>query len=388
MGDRFSFDFGKTACRHGGRTDADTGSDHRLLRIIRDAVLVHRDMGATQCRFSFLAGDVLGAQVNQEDVAFGATGNDAQAALFAQHTGHHTSIVDHLFLIIPELGRGGFLEGHGLGGDDVLQRTTLQTGENGGIDGLFVLGLHQDDAAARATQGLVRGRSHHIGERHRVRVETGGDQAGVVGHVDPENSADFLGDFGKALEIDAQRIGRGAGHNQARLVFAGQGFHLVVVNGFVGVETVGNHVEPFSGHIKRHTVGEVTAFGQAHAHDGVAGLAEGHQHGLVGLRTGVRLDIGGIGTKQFLQTVNGNLLGLVNVFTTTVITLARIAFGVLVGELGALRFHDGLAHVVFGRDQFDVVFLTLDFGLHGLPEFRVNFCQGVFRGKHGNASSR
>ena len=41
------------------------------------------------------------------------------------------------------------------------------------------------------------------------------------------------------------------------------------------------------------------------------------------------------------------------------------------------------AGVVFGGDQFDVVFLTLDFGLDGLPEFGINFCQGVFRGKHG-----
>jgi hypothetical protein len=84
-----------------------------------------------------------------------------------------------------------------------------------------------------------------------------------------------------------------------------------------------------------------------------------------------------------LQAIDGELLGDVNVFATTVVALARVTFGVLVGELGALGFHDGLAHVVFGRDQFDVVFLTLDFSLHGLPEFRVNFCQGVFRGKHG-----
>ncbi len=51
--------------------------------------------------------------------------------------------------------------------------------------------------------------------RHRVRVEAGGDQAGVVGHVDPEDGADFLGDLGEALEVDAQRVGGGAGDDDA-----------------------------------------------------------------------------------------------------------------------------------------------------------------------------
>jgi len=46
-------------------------------------------------------------------------------------------------------------------------------------------------------------------------------------------------------------------------------------------------------------VGEVAAFGQAHAHDGVAGLAEGHQHRLVGLRSGVGLDVGRLGPNSF-----------------------------------------------------------------------------------------
>ncbi|MPN14888.1 hypothetical protein SDC9_162217 [bioreactor metagenome] len=133
---------------------------------------------------------------------------------------------------------------------------------------------------------------------------------------------------------------------------------------------------------------EVTAFGQAHAHDRVARLAEGHQHSLVGLRTGVRLDVGGIGAEQRLDAVDGDLLGNVDVFATTVVALARVAFGVLVGQLRALGFHDRLADVVLGCDQFDVIFLTLVLGRDGLPQFRVNFRQGVFRGKHGDASSR
>ena len=35
--------------------------------------------------------------------------------------------------------RGSFLEAHGLGGDDMLQRAALRAGENGLVDGLGVL---------------------------------------------------------------------------------------------------------------------------------------------------------------------------------------------------------------------------------------------------------
>jgi hypothetical protein len=98
----------------------------------------------------------------------------------------------------------------------VHQRPALQAGEDGRIDRLFVLGLHQDDAAARTAQRLVRGRGHDIGVRHRVRVETGGNQTGVVRHVDHEDGADFPGHLGEALEVDAQRVGRGAGDQDQR----------------------------------------------------------------------------------------------------------------------------------------------------------------------------
>jgi hypothetical protein len=129
-------------------------------------------------------------------------------------------------------------------------------------------------------------------------------------------------------------------------------------------------------------VGQVAAFGQAHAHDRVARLGEGHQHGLVGLRTGVRLDVGGFGAEQLLQAVDGQLLGDVDVLAATVVALARIAFGVLVGQLRALRFHDRLADVVFGGDQFDVLFLTRFSASMAFQSSGINFCQGVFRGKH------
>jgi hypothetical protein len=122
------------------------------------------------------------------------------------------------------------LEGHRLGGDHVHQRAALHAGEDRRVDRLLVLGLHQDQAAARAAQGLVRGRGHHIGMRHRVRIEAGRHQAGEVRHVHHEDRADLLRDLGEALEVDHSAIGRGAGDDHLRLVLAGQALHLGVVD--------------------------------------------------------------------------------------------------------------------------------------------------------------
>jgi hypothetical protein len=80
------------------------------------------------------------------------------------------------------------------------QRAALNAGEDRRVDRLFVLGLHQDQAAARAAQGLVGGRGDDIGMRHRIGVEARGDEAGVVRHVHHENGADRLGHLGEALE--------------------------------------------------------------------------------------------------------------------------------------------------------------------------------------------
>ena len=111
--------------------------------------------------------------------------------------------------------------------------------------------LHQDQAAARATQRLVRGAGDDIGNAHRIRVQTGSDQAGVMRHVHHEIGADILGDFREALEVDAQRIGRRAGQDQLGLLFMRQSFDLVVIDFFLVVQAIALDVEPFAAHVHR-----------------------------------------------------------------------------------------------------------------------------------------
>ena len=110
---------------------------------------------------------------------------------------------------------------------------------------------------------------------------------------------------------------------------------------------------------------------QRHAEDGVARLQQREVHGLVGLRAAVRLHVGVVGAEQLLQAVDGQLLGNVHVLATTVVALARVTLGVLVGQLAALRFHHHRAGVVLAGNQLDMVFLTLAFIGNGLGQLGI-----------------
>ncbi len=60
----------------------------------------------------------------------------------------------------------------------------------------------------------------------------------------------------------------------------------------------------------------------------------------------MRLDVGVIGTEQLLGAFDGQGFDFVDVLAATVVALARIAFGVLVGQAAALGLHYALAGVV------------------------------------------
>jgi hypothetical protein len=76
-------------------------------------------------------------------------------------------------------------------------------------------------------------------------------------------------------------------------------------------------------------VGQVAAFGQTHAHDGVPGLQQREEHALVGLRAGVRLHIGELRAEELREAVDGQLLDDIDVLAAAVVALAGVALGVL-----------------------------------------------------------
>ena len=91
------------------------------------------------------------------------------------------------------------------------------------------------------------------------------------------------------------------------------------------------------------------------------GLQRGQQHRHVGLRAGVRLHVGVFGAEERLGALDGQRLDHVDVLAAAVVALARIAFGVLVGEHRAGRFEHRRADEVLGGDQLEAGLLPLFF---------------------------
>ena len=127
---------------------------------------------------------------------------------------------------------------------------------------------------------------------------------------------------------------------------------------------------------------------QAHAQYRVTRLERGEEHGLVGLCAGMRLHVGGLRVEQLLRAFERDALRDVDVFAATVVALARIALGVLVRQLRALRRHDRGTGVVFRRDQLDVVFLPLVFSGNGIPQLGIGIGKRSGAGEHGEGIAR
>ena len=61
-------------------------------------------------------------------------------------------------------------------------------------------------------------------------MQVGGHQAGYVGHVHHQPRADQVGDLAQTGIVEPTRVGASPRHDQLRLVFQGQGCHLLVVD--------------------------------------------------------------------------------------------------------------------------------------------------------------
>ncbi len=215
------------------------------------------------------------------------------------------------------------------------------------------------------------GGGDNVSVRNRVRVNACGNQARHVRHVDKQVCADAVSDFTHFCPVNHAGVGREATDNHLRLVLFGQLRHLVIVN-FTGlIDTVRYDVVQFTGEVNRGAVSQVAALRQVHTQNGIARLQQRGVNSEVSLRTGVRLHVSVVGAEQFFRAVDSQLLYDINVFATAVVALARITFSVFVGQLRPLRLHHARAGVVFGGDQFDVLFLTYFFLLHSLPQFGI-----------------
>ena len=135
-------------------------------------------------------------------------------------------------------------------------------------------------------------------------------------------------------------------------------------------------LEPFAGQVRRGAMGEMPARIQAHAEDGIARLGQRQEHALIGLRAGMRLHIGETAAEQALGAVDGQIFGDVDILAAAVIALARIAFGIFIGEDRARRFENGAGDDIFGGDQLDFMLLPLELVRHGAVKLGIAFGEG------------
>ncbi len=354
------------------RTHTHARGHERLLGVVGNGVLVDRDVHLIQPLLHLLARDVHGTQVHQHEVVVGAARHQLKA-LLQKSRSQRLGVENHLMLIRLEGLVQRLAEANRLTGNDVLQRTALDAGENGLVDLLGdLLIVREDQTAARAAQGLVGGGGHHIGIGNGGRMLTGSDKTGDVRHVHHQVCADRVGNVSHARKVNHAGVGRRTGHDQLGLDLLGLGLQLIVVDD-VGVvlHAVGNEVVVQTREVDGGTVGQVSAVGKAHAHHGVTGLEQGDIHSRIGLRAGVGLNVGVLCAEQLASALNGDVLNHIHALATAVVTFGRVSLGVLVGQHTADRHHDSLGDNVLGSDQLKPIPLTGKFGINSRGYFGI-----------------
>ena len=289
-----------------------------------------------------------------------------------QGRGQRRGVGHDLAGVVGERRIGRLPERHGLGGDVVFQRATLRAGEDRLVDHRRVLLTGEDAPAAWATEGLVRGERHDVAVRHRVGVHPSGDEPGYVGGVEHENGADLVGDVAQRGRLDDPRVRRGTGHDHLRAGCSGAVPQLVHVDALVAAgQAVRDEVVEFAAGVHRRAVGEVPTVVEAEAQDGVAGLQECLVDGHVGVRPGVGLDVGVVGTEQGLDPLARQVLDLVHVDVSAVVALSRVALRVLVGQHRTAGLQHGRRGEVLRCDQLQRGVLPLEFVLDVAEELVV-----------------
>ena len=101
----------------------------------------------------------------------------------------------------------------------------------------------------------------------------------------------------------------------------------------------------------------MAAVRQVHRQDRVAGLQQREVDGHVGLRAGVRLDVGVLAAEELLRPLDRERLGDVDILAAAIIALAGIALGVFVRSARSPRLEHRVAREVLGRDELEPLFL-------------------------------
>ena len=207
-------------------------------------------------------------------------------------------------------------------------------------------------------------------------MHTARDQTGKVRHVHQVERADFVGDLPHAREINDAGIRAATADNHLGALFFGKLLQVVVIDGlsFLG-HSVGDDAISLSREIEMVPVREVAAVRQVQTENGVAGLQHCGVSFHVGLRSGVWLDVGVFRSEKLLGTFAREVFHYVGELAPSVVALAGIAFGILIGEHRAHGFQHGFADEIFRGDQFQSFVLAADFVVDGRSHLGIGFVE-------------
>jgi hypothetical protein len=107
-------------------------------------------------------------------------------------------------------------------------------------------------------------------------------------------------------------------------------------------------------------------------HEGVAWFQYCQQYCCVSLCARVWLNVGILSTEKFANAVDSKLLNLVDYLATTIVTVARITLGILVGKVRSHGFHNLVAYEVLTRNQLNAFQLALMLFLNQLKDCVVS----------------
>ena len=342
-----------------GRPHPHAAGDGGLFRVAGDGVFVQGDVQPVQPLLQVPARNAVAAQVHQHQVIVRAAGYQVKS--LCQHSLCQGGGIFHRPPgIVPECRLHSLPEAHRLPGDHMQQRSALHTGKYGAVYSPAPLLLGQDHAAPGPPERLVGSGSHHIGVGHGTLMLPSRHQPGNVSHIHQQQRTVAVGNVRKGLKIQRSGIGRGSGHQHPGPRRPHNVLHPVIVNapGFL-IHSVADGPVKLSRLVHRRPMGQMSAPGQIHAHQGVSRLHKGRVGRQVGLGPGVRLHIGILCAEKCLGPVNSKGLYFVHKLTSAVVSPAGIPLGIFVGQAAAHGGHHRRRGDVLRGNKLNIFLLPL-----------------------------
>ena len=163
-----------------------------------------------------------------------------------------------------------------------------------------------------------------------------------------------------ALVVPLAAVCRTASDYHLGLVLVGQTLHLIIIHtAGLTVEVVAYRLVDDAARIHQRTMTEVPAVVQIESHEGVARIENSQEDSCIGLCTRVRLHIGILCTEEGFYSVDSQLLHLIHHLTASVVSLAGITLGILVGQARTQSLHDLIANEVLRGDKLNAAHLSL-----------------------------